>query len=149
MLARSDWRTPLRGFHTKDILAEATAKKAWFYKNEKLNKLTKQLFEVAVNTFQIEINENYQLQFNLGDFLNSISEVDLRRIKKCEDCSNILWAYRLNTKFCSKKCSNSHHQRIFQNKTETKEKKRTNYYYKNKIDYCEKCSWRLVKCQCE
>ncbi|MBA3335407.1 MAG: hypothetical protein H0T08_07340 [Acidobacteria bacterium] len=73
--------------------------------------LAKRLANIASDFFSLTLDENYRGNLSLGVFSDVIEDTDFRRLKKCIVCSDIFWAYRLNTKFCQKKCSNQYHQK--------------------------------------
>jgi len=85
------------------------------------------------HTVEINLNAKGQIDFQPYDFL-LFSDVDFRRVKDCENCENYFWASNLKQKFCSKKCSNFHHQRLFQaddiKRARYNEQRQNNYAYR-------------------
>jgi len=72
------------------------------------------------------------------------------RLRVCEVCNHIFWAYNKNSETCSKPCLNILRQRKYlkANKSLVNRKRRESYYKKNRIPYCEKCIYPNTKCSC-
>lgn len=72
------------------------------------------------------------------------------RIRSCEICSRIFWANRKDSETCSPDCFNTLRQRRYRerNKEKVNRERRKNYYYKNKIEFCEECVYPLTKYNC-
>ncbi len=90
---------------------------------EKADRLSKELFEITTGFVSLKMNENHKGNISVGRFSDIIEETDFRRFKKCLACSNAFWAYRLNAKFCSKKCSNKYYQRQLRANPERREER--------------------------
>ena len=86
------------------------AKALWRPETGKRQKLIKKLYEFALGFISLGV-ENHLAVLSFGDFLDALQGTDLRRLKRCLVCSNAFWAYRLNTKYCSDKCSDNYHQK--------------------------------------
>lgn len=83
----------------------------WAYYSEKKRPgLAKRFFEAASISYKLTAENHHAVISGTGS-LDMVEGTDLRRLKKCLQCSSIFWAYRLNTIFCSNKCSNFYHQR--------------------------------------
>lgn len=111
---------------------------------EKNNKLTARKFSVSPHdspnelglrlvTFtmwflRLTTDESHHIKIEWDSLAETIQNQDLRRFKKCVVCNKFIWATRLNKKYCSNKCSNLYHQRLFQSDEkkhqEFKEKRR-------------------------
>ncbi len=78
-----------------------------------IDALAVRLSSFMVNSFSLTVDKNHlaNISISQGEFLDVIKGTDLRRLKKCLVCSNVFWAYRLNAKFCSMKCSDNFHKR--------------------------------------
>lgn len=96
--------------------------------------LPKRLFDSVKGFLSVSVNENHRGIVSFGSLLHVIQGTDFRRLRNCVVCSSIFWAYRLNAKFCSKKCSNVHHQRLYQteNRETINSKRKENYQYKRR-----------------
>lgn len=89
-----------------------------------INALAARLFSFVVDSFSLTVDKNHlaDISISQSEFLDAIKGVDLRRLKKCLICSNVIWAHRLNTMFCSKECSNEYYQQLYQSDPEKRKK---------------------------
>lgn len=93
--------------------------------------LGKRLFETGINFLSLKVDESHEMKIEWSGLMKTIQGCDIRRFRKCIVCQKFFWAYRLNTKFCSKSCSNVYHQRIYL----TDEDKRKAYNEKRRKTY--------------
>lgn len=96
--------------------------------------LAQKLYNLAFGFISLTV-ENNQAKISFGDYLDVIQSTDLRRLKRCVVCSNILWANPLNKKFCSIKCANVQLQRNLRANPERRaeiNKRRVDNYKQNK-----------------
>ena len=98
-------------------------------------------FESAIKYMELTTDEEHQIQIKLFGLLQLIQGCDLRRFKQCATCQKIIWANRLDRKFCSRKCSNLGWQKIYQ----SDEKKRREYNSRRQKTYNSKKEQRQAK----
>lgn len=112
--------------------------------------LGKRFFETLVKFMVLTADEQHRIKIEWNGLMSLIQDCDLRRFRQCVECKKIFWAFRLDAKCCSAKCANKMRQKLFQNKNndKTKIQRRKNYYYKNKIPFCDKCIRPIAKCEC-
>ena len=80
-------------------------------------------FESAIDYMEMTVDDNHQIRIEPGGLIRLLQGCDLRRFKQCTVCRKIIWADRLDVKYCSKDCSNRASQRVYQ----SDEKKRAAY----------------------
>lgn len=99
--------------------------------------LGRELLAFAISYVSLEIDDEHLTRISFSKFINAIEEIDLRRLKKCVICSKVFWAYKLNKKYCSKKCSNKYHEKPYPKDQQTKDKinerRRSNYAQKKHL----------------
>jgi predicted nucleic acid-binding Zn ribbon protein len=75
--------------------------------------LGERLFDVSIQFIELTTDDEHQIRIKTNGLLKEIEGCDLRRFKKCVVCQKFIYAYRLNTKFCSKRCSNYYFQKEY------------------------------------
>ncbi|MBA2493945.1 MAG: hypothetical protein H0V31_04530 [Acidobacteria bacterium] len=113
---RKNYIPPRREMHFKITTEKTFLSEIVLFDETRIKKnenyeLAKRLSNIASDFFSLTLDGNYRGNLSLSVFSDVIEGTDFRRLKKCIVCSNIFWAYRLNTKFCQKKCSNQYHQK--------------------------------------
>lgn len=71
----------------------------------------KRLFDIITFYLKLTTDESHQIKVEFRGFVETIKGQDLRRFRKCFTCQKFFWAYRLNTKFCERKCLDRNHQK--------------------------------------
>lgn len=96
------------------------------------------------SNFMISVSVSDEGKFEVfsRSFLQAIDGVDAKRLKMCPICDAVFWAYRLNQKWCSKKCSNFHHQKLLRDDEERRQKanedRRNNHKHNKKLERIKK-----------
>jgi hypothetical protein len=95
-------------------------------------------FECFMPFIQFSVNRSHGLEViwrqDFERFIRDLPNYDVRRFRSCLVCRKIFWANRLNAKYCSRLCSNKHHQKLYQSDplkhAEFNKKRRENYAFK-------------------
>lgn len=94
-------------------------------------------FFQSINKFQEAIfnEKDYSTEIVVTGFAGLVLKCDRRRFKQCVECRKIFWAKRLDSKCCSKPCSNIASQKAFQakNREEINRKRRETYQSKKEL----------------
>jgi hypothetical protein len=91
-------------------------------------------FFQSINNFMEAVSneKDHSTEIILTGFGGLILKCDQRRFKKCIECHEIFWAKRLDSKCCSKPCSNIASQKAFQEKNREEINKRRRETYQSK-----------------
>lgn len=68
-------------------------------------------FNLSTVAATFDFDENGKVTFQNSFLIQALEGADVRRLRLCDVCQAVLWAYRSNTRFCSKKCADVYFQR--------------------------------------
>ena len=88
----------------------------------------------AVST-TFDFDENRRITFQSNFLIGALEGADPNRLRQCNVCRRVFWAFRLNTKFCEKKCADIYFQqqrRLDEEKNKSINKRRRENYKRNK-----------------
>lgn len=84
-----------------------------------------------------DVDEKARIDFQNGPLTGVLQGVDARRLRQCDVCQKVFWAYRLNQKWCSTTCKSAHFQRERRSNPKTRneinEQRRANYRRKKAL----------------
>lgn len=87
-----------------------------------------------ISSAALSVNEKGKIEISIDYVIEAVLGFDLARFKRCENCQKIIWAFRLNRKYCDVRCSNAFHQKRLRSSPTKNEKinerRRANRKYK-------------------
>lgn len=106
----------------QDLLIKIAIHSTVFIEGLGLEEFTRNSFSTASEfIFPIKWRiKGGKLRFEITHITKTLEGIDARRLRFCEVCQSVFWAYRLDAKYCSEKCGN----RFRVNKSIAKKEKR-------------------------